>query len=93
MNAYRARLAPGSYLQLTHFCSCAPEVRDLEGVLLAMLGTGRARDLPEIVGFFDGLEPVEPGVVHLPEWKPDREVACPLGLGGICIAGGMGRKP
>ncbi|GAA3124475.1 SAM-dependent methyltransferase [Planomonospora alba] len=93
VDAYKARMAPGSYLQLTHFCSCAPEVRALEGVLLTMLGTGRARDMSEIVRFFDGLEPVEPGVVHVPEWRPERPVTYPLGLGGICIAGGVARKP
>ncbi|GGK78998.1 hypothetical protein Ppa06_40550 [Planomonospora parontospora subsp. parontospora] len=93
VDRYKAALAPGSYLQLTHFCSCAPEVRALEGVLLKMLGTGRARDMPEILGFFDGLELVEPGVVHLPEWRPGQPVRTPLGLGGICIAGGVGRKP
>jgi len=34
-------------MQLTHLCSCAPEMRELEAVLLQMLGTGRARDMPE----------------------------------------------
>ncbi|MEO3876648.1 SAM-dependent methyltransferase [Nonomuraea sp. B12E4] len=92
VNVYKSRMAPGSYMQLTHFCSCAPEVRDLEGVLLAMLGTGRARDMKEIVRFFDGLELVEPGVVHLPEWRPEGPVKKPLSLGGLCIAGGMGHK-
>jgi SAM-dependent methyltransferase len=93
VDTYKSRLAPGSDLQLTHFCSCAPEVRALEGVLLSMLGTGRARDLKEITRFFDGLELVEPGVVHLPEWRPDGPVKQPLDLAGNCIAGGVGRKP
>ncbi|MEU4575894.1 SAM-dependent methyltransferase [Nonomuraea sp. NPDC023979] len=93
VGTYKAKLAPGSFMQLTHFCSCAPEVRALEGVLLAMLGTGRARDLKEIVRFFDGLEPVEPGVVHVPLWRPEQPVELPLTLGGVCIAGGVARKP
>ncbi|MEV7802626.1 SAM-dependent methyltransferase [Microbispora sp. NPDC088329] len=93
VNAYKARLAPGSCMQLTHFCSCAPEMRELEAVLLQMLGTGRARDMPEIVRFFDGLDLVEPGVVHVPEWRPEEPVSYPLDLGGICVAGGIGRKP
>ncbi|WP_432932264.1 SAM-dependent methyltransferase [Microbispora sp. CA-135349] len=93
VNAYKARLAPGSYMQLTHFCSCAPEMRELEAVLLQMLGTGRARDMPEIVRFFDGLDLVEPGVVHVPEWRPEEPASYPLDLGGICVAGGIGRKP
>ncbi|MFI7624980.1 SAM-dependent methyltransferase [Microbispora rosea] len=93
VDAYKARLAPGSYMQLTHFCSCAPEMRELEAVLLQMLGTGRARDMPEIARFFDGLDLVEPGVVHVPEWRPEEPVRHPLDLGGICVAGGVGRKP
>ncbi|MCK2218807.1 SAM-dependent methyltransferase [Actinomadura sp. ATCC 31491] len=93
VDAYKKRLAPGSFLQLTHFCSCAPEVRALEKVLRTMLGTGRARDLAEIERFFDGLELVEPGVVHVPEWRPDRPVRHPLDLGGVCVAGGVARKP
>ncbi|OPG14121.1 SAM-dependent methyltransferase [Microbispora sp. GKU 823] len=93
VDTYKARLAPGSYMQLTHFCSCAPEMRELEAVLLQMLGTGRARDMPEIVRFFDGLDLVEPGVVHVPEWRPEEPVRYPLDLGGVCVAGGIGRKP
>ncbi|GIH45662.1 S-adenosyl methyltransferase [Microbispora rosea] len=93
VDAYKARLAPGSYMQLTHFCSCAPEMRELEAVLLQMLGTGRARDMPEIARFFAGLDLVEPGVVHVPEWRPEEPVRHPLDLGGICVAGGVGRKP
>ncbi len=93
VDAYKARLAPGSHMQLTHFCSCAPEMRELEAVLLQMLGTGRARDMPEIERFFDGLDLVEPGVVHAPEWRPEEPVRYPLDLGGVCVAGGIGRKP
>ncbi|GIH59608.1 SAM-dependent methyltransferase [Microbispora siamensis] len=93
VDTYKTRLAPGSYMQLTHFCSCAPEMRELEAVLLQMLGTGRARDMPEIVRFFDGLDLVEPGVVHVPEWRPEEPVRYPLDLGGVCVAGGIGRKP
>jgi SAM-dependent methyltransferase len=86
-------LAPGSYLQLTHFSTAAPAAAALERVLMRSVGSGRMRSRAEITGFFDGLELVDPGVVFLPEWRPDRPVSYPLEIGGQLILGGMGRKP
>jgi SAM-dependent methyltransferase len=86
-------LAPGSYLQLTHFSTAAPAAAALERVLMQAIGSGRMRSAAEITAFFDGLELVEPGVVFLPEWRPDRPVTYPLGVGGQLILGGMARKP
>jgi SAM-dependent methyltransferase len=86
-------LAPGSYLQLTHFSTAVPAAAALERVLLRSIGSGRMRSRDEITAFFDGLELVDPGVVFLPEWRPDRPVAYPLEIGGQLILGGMARKP
>jgi SAM-dependent methyltransferase len=86
-------LAPGSYLQLTHFSTAAPAAAALERVLMQAIGSGRMRSAAEITAFFDGLELVEPGVVFLPEWRPDRPVDYPLDVGGQLILGGMARKP
>ncbi len=86
-------LAPGSYLQLTHFCTAAPAAAALERVLMRSIGSGRMRSRAEIAGFFDGLELVNPGVVFLPEWRPDRPVSYPLDFGGQLFLGGMARKP
>ncbi len=69
-----AALAPGSYVALTHLA------RDVEGKdltetftrLNAMMAESvvlRARD--EVRGLFDGLGLIDPGVVQLPEWRPD----------------------
>jgi hypothetical protein len=47
------------------------------------------RPVDEIAGFFDGLELVEPGVVSLPQWRPEEE-------GDLTVLGehgGLGRKP
>jgi hypothetical protein len=85
-------LAPGSYLQLTHFSTAAPAAAALERVLMRSIGSGRMRRRDEITAFFDGLELVNPGVVFLPEWRPDQPVAYPLELGGQLILGGMARK-
>jgi hypothetical protein len=85
-------LAPGSYLQLTHFSTAAPAAAALERVLMRSIGSGRMRSRDEITAFFDGLELVNPGVVFLPEWRPDQPVVYPLELGGQLILGGMARK-
>jgi len=86
-------LAPGSYLQLTHFSTAAPAAAALERVLMRSVGSGRLRSADEITAFFDGLELVDPGVVFLPEWRPDRPVDDPLEIGGKLLLGGMARKP
>jgi len=86
-------LAPGSYLQLTHFSTAGPAAAKLERVLMRSIGSGRMRSADEITAFFDGLELVDPGVVFLPEWRPDRPVAYPLEIGGQLILGGMARRP
>jgi hypothetical protein len=86
-------LAPGSYLQLTHFSTAAPAAAALERVLMRSIGSGRMRSAGEITAFFDGLELVDPGVVFLPEWRPDRPVGYPLEIGGQLLLGGMARKP
>jgi SAM-dependent methyltransferase len=86
-------LAPGSYLQLTHFSTAAPAAAAIERVLMQSIGSGRMRSRAEITGFFDGLELVDPGVVFLPEWRPDRPVGYPIEIGGQLLLGGMARKP
>jgi S-adenosyl methyltransferase len=86
-------LAPGSYLQLTHFCTAAPAAAALERVLMRSIGSGRMRSAGEITAFFDGLELVDPGVVFLPDWRPDRPVSHPLDAGGQLLLAGMARKP
>ncbi|HEX4291660.1 MAG TPA: SAM-dependent methyltransferase [Trebonia sp.] len=86
-------LAPGSYLQLTHFSTAGPAAAALERVLMRSLGSGRLRSRDEITAFFDGLELVDPGVVFLPDWRPDGPVSHPLEIGGQLLLGGMARKP
>jgi SAM-dependent methyltransferase len=85
-------LAPGSYLQLTHFSTAAPAAAE-RSHQHPLEGGGRMRSAGEITAFFDGLELVDPGVVFLPEWRPDRPVGYPLEIGGQLILGGMARKP
>jgi hypothetical protein len=49
-----------------------------------------ARTRAEIAGFYDGLEPVEPGVVPIPQWRPEQSVF--PGQSDVAELGGVGRK-
>ncbi|MFJ9076400.1 SAM-dependent methyltransferase [Streptomyces sp. NPDC102278] len=98
----RDALAPGSLLILTH--------ASYEGIPLSQEIAGGAvgvyrdirnplvmRDHQEISRFFDGFEWVEPGLVSMPDWRPDRADAPadgdtpedPYAFSGF---GGVGRK-
>jgi len=90
---YTGALAPGSYLQLTHFCDSSQQARANEQVLKQSLGRGQVRSREQIARFFDGLDLVEPGLVYLPEWRPDEPVRRPLDPGSTLMLGGVGRKP
>jgi S-adenosyl methyltransferase len=47
----------------------------------------------QIARFFDGLDLVEPGIVHLPDRHPDEPVSRPLDMSGLLYLGGLARKP
>jgi len=50
--------------------------------------TARSRD--EVAAFFDGLDLVEPGLVRVPDWRPDSEIeAAPR----CAMWAAIGRKP
>jgi hypothetical protein len=90
---YRQALAPGSYLQLTHFCDESPEARANSEVLTRSLGRGQVRSRGEIESFFDGLDLVPPGIVFLPWWRPDGPVDSPPTAGSMLMLAGVGKKP
>jgi hypothetical protein len=71
----RDALPPGSYLVVSHACS------DPRPDLLSTVETvykdkvaaqGRARTRAEITRFFDGFTLTDPGLVWVPEWRPDQ---------------------
>ncbi|HEX6520040.1 MAG TPA: SAM-dependent methyltransferase [Streptosporangiaceae bacterium] len=88
------RLAPGSYLALSHTVSNQSEIRQL-GTELARDNTkgrfGRIREVGEVREFFDGLELVEPGLVDIRDWRPDGRDEKQTDR--WFLAGGVGRKP
>jgi hypothetical protein len=83
---------PGSYLALSHVASdIEPEKMAEMGKrlnrLLAQKGTYRSQ--AEVVRLFEGLEMVEPGVVPIPQWRPDTEVDAKT---PAAMWGGVARK-
>ena len=76
LDRYKAALAPGSVLILTHGTG---ELMD-PAVAAAISGTYAkaglnivSRTHAEVLGFFDGFDLVEPGVVPVHEWRPEVE--------------------
>ncbi|MFI6999145.1 SAM-dependent methyltransferase [Nocardia sp. NPDC050175] len=69
----RDAIAPGSYLAITHATADGQPAEVLEAQKLS----GRTsteivlRAKPEIAEFFQGWTLIEPGLVHLPLWRPD----------------------
>jgi SAM-dependent methyltransferase len=70
----RDALAPGSCLAICHVCRDArPDiVSAMQSVYSSRVGSTTApRTRDEITGLFNGFDLVEPGLVWLPEWRPD----------------------
>ncbi|MBF6246296.1 SAM-dependent methyltransferase [Nocardia elegans] len=88
--ALRAAVAPGSYIAISHLSSAHRPEAAARIHEESTSGVGiRFRDRAAIVDMFTGWEPVEPGVVELPLWRPESErdlhetPGRSLGLGGV----------
>ena len=86
-----AGLAPGSYLAL------ADGINAGEAHIAALERYAETGAVPyylrrpgEITGFFDGLDLLPPGVVAVPDWRPDPAPFPPVHVDTL---GGVGRKP
>ena len=81
---YRDALVPGSHLVLSHASADgAPQVADDHAALYRRTATPMSmRPHGEVVRFFDGFTLLDPGVVHIPLWRPDG-----------AILDGRGRNP
>jgi hypothetical protein len=92
--AIRNRLSPGSYLVISSFHNdSGKRAHELEQAFLhGGLGTGRFRPLEDQIGYFDGLEMVEPGVVQANDWRPDALTRQDSPVSTLYI-GGVGRQP
>jgi len=90
----RDRLPSGSYLLITNFHDDGSRrASDLEHAFLTGgLGTGRFRTHEEQIGYFDGLDLVEPGFVRANDWRPDDATRKDSPVASLYV-GGIGRRP
>jgi hypothetical protein len=86
--------APGSHVVISHGTSEAPDQAHPFSAVYRHTSTPiTSRPRAEIAAFFRSLELVPPGLVWLPDWRPDepRDMAEPGGW--TQILAGVGRKP
>jgi SAM-dependent methyltransferase len=90
-------LAPGSYLVLTH--STPDDVADdvteaMKGVYSNASAQVAPRSFEEVARFFDGLQPIAPGLVNVTLWRPGPSATRPARpQGRSLIYGGVAKKP
>jgi hypothetical protein len=96
----RAELAPGSYLAISSFRMPGPEHPEdaaktaaMEKLFNEKLGTGRWRDHEEILAWFGDWDVLDPGLVPLPEWRPDVRGQVKRNATYYGFVGGVARKP
>ncbi|MFC0042411.1 SAM-dependent methyltransferase [Actinomadura rayongensis] len=89
---YVGATAPGSHLLVSHVTGDTrpASAGGAEKAYRNTANPATLRSLPDIERFFDGLELVEPGVVPVPEWRPD---AGTVPAENIWMYGGVARKP
>ena len=90
----RDALAPGSYLVLGHVSNePAGEGRAAEKVYNRSVARGvQTRSRAEILRFFDGFELLDPGLVYIPQWRPDSPDDVPEDPSQVWALVGVGRK-
>ncbi len=96
IQAFRATMAPGSYLAITHavYDNAPPEIMaQLEQLMAGSTQSVQIRTYADIVGFFDGMTLIEPGVVYLPLWRPDNpDAPYQQQPERLMLVAGMGQK-
>ncbi|WIX80054.1 SAM-dependent methyltransferase [Amycolatopsis carbonis] len=80
VKVYRDALAPGSWLSISQMSEGDGDGPALEGLRWFVEQYRKTsnpvwmRDRDDIVPFFGGWPLLEPGIVHLPDWRPEREL-------------------
>ena len=97
---FRDALAPGSYLALSSFRmpgsehpDDAAKTRAVQDLFNLTLGTGRWREHEEILGWFGDWDLLPPGLVPLPEWRPDVAGRVKRNSTYYGFVAGLARKP
>ncbi len=88
-------LPSGSYVFIHHLLDGDdPAIADVQAALQKGLGRGQFRTWAEIRRLFDGLELVEPGLVLVPDWRPDVSTPSVHDYPVLRLAcAGLARKP
>ena len=71
----------------------AEKARAVQNLFNETLGTGLWREDPEILAWFGDLELLAPGLVPLPEWRPDNAGQAIRDSTYHGFVGGLARKP
>ena len=91
-----AALPSGSYLALSHLTGDFDPAA-WAGVVAVYRRSGvtmQVRPKPDVERFFAGLDLIDPGVVSLPQWRPDpSDVGRPPSDAAVSVYGGVARKP
>jgi hypothetical protein len=88
-------LPSGSYVFVHHLTAAGDaDAAEAEAALRQGVGRGQFRTFEEVATFLDGLNLVEPGVVAVPEWRPDADTPSLTDNPVLRLAAvGIGRKP
>jgi len=92
----RDTLAPGSFLAVSHVNNEGrPQAAQAtERVYNRSVATGvHMRSRAEIQRFFDGFRLLDPGVVYIPQWRPDSPDDVPEDPSQFWVLVGVGQKP
>ncbi|MFI2645428.1 SAM-dependent methyltransferase [Streptomyces sp. NPDC018610] len=95
VGAFREALPADSWLALTHATDeDRPDTAAAVGQLYRDRATSpvTARPRDGIEALFDGFDLVEPGLVHVPLWRPDRTEEVPENPSQYWVYAGVGRK-
>jgi hypothetical protein len=88
-------LPAGSYIFIHHLVDSGdPAIADVQAAFQAGFGKGQFRTTEQLRGMFNGLELVQPGLVPVPEWRPDMSTPSTRDFPVLRLAwAGVARKP
>lgn len=90
------RLPSGSFLVINQLVNedAARRERITDFMLTTTQGQwGRMRQMADVERYFEGLEVLEPGLVHIDDWRPDSDLIGMQRSEDWIEFGGVGRKP
>ena len=88
-----AACAPGSFIAISHPASdidAGPHAEMVRRMNESMPQQVTLRDRAAVAALFDGLELAAPGVVRVPQWRPDNEIEA---ASPAVLWAGVARKP